>query len=243
MARALARRGARLALGARRGERLTALASELGGPERALAVPTDLTAPGRARALVEAAESHFGRLDGLINNAGLFAGGRLAAVDPEHLRKCWQLNVLALLEATQAAVPHLRRTRGLIVNVSSPSAFLGLPRLAPYAMTKAAVSALSESLRRELRPDGIRVLVAYPGLTESELGATALGEVSPYARRRWRPRARPAAPVAAEIVEAIRRNRREVWTTSPGERLGTAAYGVARWLAPGLIDRVIARLG
>ena len=229
-------------MGARRGERLTALASELGGAERALAIPTDLTGPGRARALVDAAATHFGRLDGLVNNAGLFAGGRLAAVELEHLRKCWELNILALLEATQAAVPYLRRTRGLIVNVSSPSAFLGLPRLAPYAMTKAAVSALSESLRRELLPDGIRVLVAYPGLTESELGATALGEVSPYARRRWRPRARPAAPVAAEIVEAIRRDRREVWTTTPSEHLGATAYGVVRRLAPSLLDRVIARL-
>jgi NAD(P)-dependent dehydrogenase (short-subunit alcohol dehydrogenase family) len=218
------------------------LASELGGPERALAIPTDLTASGRARGLVQAAAAHFGRLDGLVNNAGLFAGGELAAIDPDHLRRCWELNVLALLEATQAAVPHLRRTRGLIVNVSSPSAFLGLPRLAPYAITKAAVSALSESLRRELLPDGIRVLVAYPGLTESDLGATALGEVSPYARRRWRPRPRPAAPVAAEIVEAIRRDRREVWTTSPLERLATMAYGLARRLAPSLLDRVIARL-
>lgn len=241
LARALGQAGAKLALGARRAERLEVLAAELGGPESALAVTTDLAAAGQARALVEASIAHFGRLDGLVNNAAVSAGGELAQMNPEHLRTCWSVNVQGLLEATQAAVPHLRQTSGLIVNISSPMAFLGFPRAAAYALTKAAVSALSDALRRELLADGVRVLVVYPGLTESELQSAGLGEPSPYTERRWRPRPRSAADVAARVVEAIRRDRRELWTTTPLETFGLAAHGIARRLAPGLIDRIVAR--
>jgi short-subunit dehydrogenase len=99
---------------------------------------------------------------------------------------------------------------------------------------------LSEALRRELLPEGVRVLVVYPGFTESELHANALGEPSPYTQRPWWPRSRQAADVAAKIVEAIRQDRRELWTITPLERLGLVAHGVARRLAPGLLDRIIA---
>lgn len=183
VARACADAGARVACLARRAERVTALADELGG----VAVPADVRdVPGTRRAVDEAAAA-LGGLDAVVNNAGVALPGPIAEADPEDWRTMLEVNVLGLLVVTQAAIGHLRAAeRGDIVMVSSMSG-----RRVPgsnsgvYAGTKHAVHALSQALRRELSPDAIRVAVIAPGFVRTGIFADL---DDPDARRRLQER-------------------------------------------------------
>jgi NADP-dependent 3-hydroxy acid dehydrogenase YdfG len=165
--RACAAAGARVAATARRGDRLEALAAETG----CTAVPADLTDDRAARGAVSTVASALGGLDGLVNNAGVMCPGPVSEGRVEDWRAMFDLNVLALLVVTHAALPHLREAgRADIVNMSSQSG----RRVASaaggvYSGTKFAVHAISEGLRMELGEDGVRVTVISPGFVRSEL--------------------------------------------------------------------------
>jgi short-subunit dehydrogenase len=170
LARDLAARGARVAVLARRAERLHALAAALGGPERALVLPADVAdsqAVGRA---VAATRERFGRLDIVVNAAGvarhvLFKDHDLA--DIEHMVRT---NLLGTIYVLKAAIPALRAGGGgWIVNVSSVAGKLGQPDEAVYSATKFGVSGLSEGIAYELAPLGIHVLTVYPALVRTEM--------------------------------------------------------------------------
>lgn len=170
-ARALARAGARVALAARRRERLDALAAEIadGGGE-ALVLEADLAREDEARRCVAETERHFGRLDVLVNNAGVMYLEPIEAADLARWRRMFELNVLGLIAATQAALPGMRSRRdGHIVNVSSTAGRVANPNAGGYAATKFGVVAFSESLRREVHKDNIRVSVIEPGAVATEL--------------------------------------------------------------------------
>lgn len=166
IARGLAAEGARVALLARRRERLDALAVELGG----LAVPADVTDPAATQQAVSEAIEGLGGLDVLISGAGVSRPGLVADGDPADWRLMFAVNVLGLLHVTQAAIPALRESRGAIINLSSmsgrrvPNATGGV-----YAASKFAVHALGEGLRQELGQDGVRVTTIAPGFVRSEL--------------------------------------------------------------------------
>ena len=166
-ARALAAEGARVGLLARRGEVLEALADDIGG----VAETADVADAQATRTAVDAAAERLGGLDGLVNAAGLVRPGRVATSDPADWRTMFEVNVLGLLNATQAAIGHLRAAgRGDVVNVSSMSGRrLQTPEMGVYGATKAAVHTLSEGLRRELTPDRIRVSVIAPGLVDTPI--------------------------------------------------------------------------
>ena len=168
---ALAEAGAAVALGARRVDRLEALAERInstGG--RAVAIECDVADEQSAHAFVNGAAEQLGRLDILVNNAGVMLLGPLEGADTAEWRQMVDVNLLGLLYCTQAAMPHLRDGgNGHVVNVSSvagrtASAFVGV-----YNATKWAVTGFSEALRQEAAHSKIRVTCVEPGLVETEL--------------------------------------------------------------------------
>ena len=124
-----------------------------------------------------------GRMDVLINNAGLNAIGPLAELPVTSLRTIFETNVLGLVAVTQAAFPHMAKQRsGRIVNIGSVVGLLSTPFAGAYCASKAAVHALSESLRMEVAPFGIDVVVVQPGGVRSQIAATGSKELDRYKR-------------------------------------------------------------
>lgn len=168
-ARALAGRGERVVLVARRADRLEALARELGGSPKAVVLPLDLAAPGAATALHEALDARGVTADILVNSAGLGHTAPFETQAPEAIRAMIDVNVRAVVEATHAFLPGMRaRGRGRIVNVASNAAFQPVPYLAVYAATKAFVLSFTEALADEVRGSGVRVQALCPGITATE---------------------------------------------------------------------------
>ncbi|HEY8171710.1 MAG TPA: SDR family oxidoreductase, partial [Dehalococcoidia bacterium] len=121
-------------------------------------------------ALVEHTTGTHGKLDVLVNNAGVVTGGRLDEIDKEDIGRMVGVNMWAPLRLTQIALPHMRRQRsGTIINISSLAGRMGVPFYAGYCASKFAMRGFSEALRRELRPDGIHVMVVYPGGTATDM--------------------------------------------------------------------------
>ena len=171
-ARAAAERGWRLALGARSEDRLTELAGELGGEDKALAVRADVTEFGDNERLVAAAVDGFGRLDAVFANAGFGASRGFLEEDPDHWRSMVLTNVLGVAYTIRAALPHmLEADRGHFVITSSVAGRRALPG-SLYSATKHAVGAIGEGLRLELRQmdenDSIRVTLIEPGMVDTE---------------------------------------------------------------------------
>ena len=167
---ALAEAGARVAIAARRRDRLDALATKL---EALGAEPTvlvaDLNSEVEAQRIVTETEAHYGRLDILVNNAGVMYLEPVIDADLGRWRRMLELNVLSLIAATQAALPGMRSRRdGHIVNISSTAGRVANPNAAGYAATKFGV-AFSEALRREVYQHNIRVTVIEPGAVATEL--------------------------------------------------------------------------
>ncbi|WP_456598592.1 SDR family oxidoreductase [Blastococcus sp. SYSU DS0616] len=166
--------GARVAAVARRGDRLRRLADELG----VVPVVADLAAPGGPGTAVAAAAEGLDGIDVLVNNAGVYLLGGLSDGRPADWRRMFDLNVLSVLETSQAALPYLRESaRGHVVNVSS----VGGRRVARistavYSATKFALYAISEGMRQELHPAGVRVSVVSPGVVRTELGVGTADE-------------------------------------------------------------------
>jgi NADP-dependent 3-hydroxy acid dehydrogenase YdfG len=176
---ALAREGAAVALGARRRDRIEALAERIeadGGT--AVALEVDVTDEGQARAFVEGAAERLGRLDVLVNNAGVMLLGPVESGDPDDWRRMVEVNVLGLLYCTHAALPIMRgQGSGDIVNLSSIAGRFARAGSAVYNLTKFGVGAYSEALRQEVTEGGIRVIVVEPGFVATELQSHNKGEV------------------------------------------------------------------
>ncbi|HMJ32615.1 MAG TPA: SDR family NAD(P)-dependent oxidoreductase [Baekduia sp.] len=177
-ARALAHEGAAVALVARRRERLETLANTIrtdGGV--ALAIDADITDAHPARAAVAETVAELGRLDIVINNAGLMLLGPVADAPDDEWRRMLDINVNGMLHITRAALPHLTRAAADdprrvadIVNISSTAGRVARGGAAVYSLTKSGINAFSESLRQELQPQRVRVGVIEPGTVDTELG-------------------------------------------------------------------------
>jgi NADP-dependent 3-hydroxy acid dehydrogenase YdfG len=175
----LAKAGASVALGARRKDRIDALAARI-EDEGGTAVPleVDVTDEAQARAFVESAHDRLGRLDSLVNNAGVMLLGPVEQADSEQWRTMINVNVLGLLYCTSAALPIMRaQGSGDIVNISSVAGRFARAGNAVYAATKFAVGAFSEGLRNEVTEGGIRVTLIEPGMVDTELQSHNEGEV------------------------------------------------------------------
>jgi clavulanate-9-aldehyde reducatase len=168
---ALAREGASVALGARRRDRIEALAQrieEAGGT--AVALEVDVGDEAQARAFVDGAAERFGRLDVLVNNAGVMLLGPVESGDPGDWRRMVDVNLLGLLYCTHAALTIMREQgSGDIVNVSSTAGRVARAGSAVYNLTKFGVNAFTEGLRQEVTERGIRIAVVEPGFVATEL--------------------------------------------------------------------------
>jgi NAD(P)-dependent dehydrogenase (short-subunit alcohol dehydrogenase family) len=130
----------------------------------------DVAVDGDLRELIEGAMARHGRIDVLVNNAGVVSGGRLDEIPPEDVERMTLVNVWAPIRLAQIVVPHMRAAKaGTIVNVSSVAGRMGLPFYATYCASKYAMRGFSEALRRELSADGIHVLAVFPGATATDL--------------------------------------------------------------------------
>jgi NADP-dependent 3-hydroxy acid dehydrogenase YdfG len=170
-ARLLSSQGATVVLGARRIDRIQKLADELGrSGGKALAVPTDVTDCGQVKALVHAAVRTFGRIDVMINNAGLMPHSPLERLKTDEWNQMIDVNIKGVLYGIAAALPHMKRQQsGHIINVSSVAGHKVRPGNAVYAATKHAVRVISEGLRMEVKPYNIRTTIISPGAVATEL--------------------------------------------------------------------------
>jgi NADP-dependent 3-hydroxy acid dehydrogenase YdfG len=166
--------GASVVLGARRGDRLRSLADELsrvGG--KAVAEPTDVTQCDQVKRLVDVAVQTYGRIDVMINNAGLMPQARLERLKIDEWNRMVDVNIKGVLYGIAAARPHMKQQKaGHFINVSSVAGHKVGPGFAVYAATKHAVRALSEGLRQEVKPYNIRTTVISPGAVATELPNT-----------------------------------------------------------------------
>ena len=230
-AREFGRAGANVTLVARRQGQLETLAEEMASfSGTTLVSPTDVRLDEQVELMVERTVTSFGRVDVLVNNAGLSLKASLSEGNIDNQRYLWEVNYWGYVRCIRAVVPHMRRQRtGVIVNVSSVASRIAIPYEGTYSATKAAIASLSDSLRMELAADGIKVVTVYPGLTETDLVKNTIKEMalSPTSRLL---RQVPACSVARAVVKATRRGRREAYA-SWGDRVGVLIKEIAPRLA------------
>jgi NAD(P)-dependent dehydrogenase (short-subunit alcohol dehydrogenase family) len=230
----------RLVLAARDATALEATASECRGlGAEALVVPTDVTDVEACRRLIERTVETFGGLDVLVNNAGIGLVARLDEVeDLAVYERLMRVNYLGSVYPTRFALPHLEKSRGQIVAVSSLAGLTGVPMRTGYAATKHAQIGFFDSLRVEMREKGVAVTVIAPYFVQSEIRHRALAgdgqplPVSPVQESK----VMTAGECARQIVRAMERRQRMLVMTLKG-RLG-------RWVklaAPALVDRLAER--
>ncbi len=173
-AHALADQGARVALLARSGELLRALSLRLAA---SLPVTVDMTQPDQVREAMAQVHRHYGRVDGLVNNAGRSYSAAVEDIEPEIFEEIFRLNVLGPLVAMQAVIPHMRsQGGGSIVNVNSGTAFMTLPGYSVYVASKRALLGFSLTARAELEKDRIAVSEVYPFITATNFGKNRMGK-------------------------------------------------------------------
>ncbi len=236
LAREFARRGAAVALLARRTERLEELAAELSasGP-RALAVGCDVTRDGDLDRAVERVMAAFGRLDVAVANAGFGVVGRLADLHLDDYRRQFETNVYGVLRTASAVLEPLTRRGGTLVIVGSVSGYVAAPGASPYAMSKFAVRARAEAIRPDLARRGIGVVLVSPGFVQSEISRVDnLGRFHPHAKEPSHRRFEMSAERAArKIVRAAVRRRAERIITLHGALavlLARHAPRLTRWV-------------
>lgn len=240
LARRLAERGAWLCLAGRDGDRLETAAAECraaGG--RAAGVQTDVTVPSQCENLVRRAAEEYGRVDVLVANAGLSMWARFEDVtDLSLFERLMAVNYLGAVYCTHFALPHLRRSAGLITAVSSLTGKNGVPTRTGYAASKHAMIGFFDSLRIELAGSGVDVTVICPGFVATEVRERALGpDGRPLGRSPLlESRVMTAAECAALMLRAMERRQRELVMTARGK--------IGLWMklaAPGLVDRTARR--
>ena len=168
--RRLVRGGAKVVIFARRADQLKTLAKEL-DPTGAsvLTVAGDVTSDADRRQLVAATLEKFGRIDGLVNNAGYGTRGPVEIVPVDAIRKNFETNLFSLIALTQLVLPHMReRGDGCVVNIGSVAGKIARPMSSIYDSTKHALEAITDGLRGELKPFGVRVTLIRPGFIVTE---------------------------------------------------------------------------
>ena len=239
-AKLLATRGWSLALTARRKPRLDTLAIELcakGGERPPLVLPADIAQPDQARAVVLSTIAHFGRLDVLVNNAGILRMAPFMEMPVDEMREIFETNFWATIETVRAAIPVMEKQGGgHIVQVGSGVSRRGLPFMTAYAASKFALLGLTEGLRIELAPKGITMSLVLPGGTETEMPNTVDRRRLPAGYPERGGYRIPAIRAARAVVKAIEKKKTEIfvpWWTRPGVWVSA--------LFPCFADRIIRR--
>lgn len=235
----LAAQGASLALAARDADRLKDVATECQqqGADgcRVITVPTDVAAEAQCRDLVACTVEEFGRLDTLINNAGISMWARFDEMQTlAPFEDIMRINYLGAVYCTYHALPHLKRSRGRLVAVSSLAGRNGVPTRSGYAASKHAIVGFFDSLRIELAGSGVTVTLVYPDFVTSEIRQRAYGvDGRPLGKSPVREaEVMSAEECARRIVEAVGRRKRELL-------MGRGPIGIwLKMLVPRLADNI-----
>jgi len=234
LVRQLGRMGAKLVLAARDEQRMYALAQTYPGT---LVVPTDVTDPVACKRLVDRTIEHFGRIDALVNNAGISMWAKFEDItDLTLFERIMRVNYLGSVYCTHYALPHLKTSKGLIVAVSSVTGKTGVPTRTAYAASKHAMQGFFDSLRIELMETGVDVCVVSPGFVQTEVRERALGgDGQPLEKSHLTEQeVMPVEDCVKIIVRAMQRRKRDVVIASARIKFGT----VLKVFAPGLVDRM-----
>jgi NAD(P)-dependent dehydrogenase (short-subunit alcohol dehydrogenase family) len=195
-----ARRGHTVYAGLRELETAEALAQATAG-QKVIPLQLDVTVPEQRESAVQRILSEQGRLDALVNNAGIAMGGFLEQVDEDELRRVFEVNVFGAFAMTKAVLPAMRAQRsGTVVMVSSMSGRMALPCLGAYASSKFALEGMSEAWRHELAPWGVRVVLLEPGAYATDI----FGRNRHVARHAYDPDS-PYAPWVHSLDDLFRR--------------------------------------
>ncbi|MBO0359557.1 SDR family oxidoreductase [Hymenobacter sp. BT186] len=187
------------------------------------------------RAVAETIKA-FGRLDVLLNNAGISMRARFQDVDLSVIERLMQTNFFGTVYTTKFALPHLLASKGSVVGISSIAGYRGLPGRTGYSASKFAMHGFLEALRTELLPQGVHVLLACPGFTASNIRQVALaadGSAQGESPRNEQ-KMMSSEEVAGYILEAVRRRRRDLVLTGQGK----LTVFLNKWL-PGLTDKLV----
>jgi short-subunit dehydrogenase len=203
-----------------------------------LALRTDVSVEADCRALVAQAVARFGRIDALINNAGMSAQALFSDVRAEDLawyEQLMRVNLWGSVWTTHAALPHIKESRGHIVAVSSLAGLVGVPGRTAYSATKFAMTGFFEALRAEMKAAGVSVTTAYPGVVSTQIryrGFNAAGQPAGASGLK-EDDAMSVEECAALILRGMERREREVVMTAKGK--------LGRWLkliAPGKVEAI-----
>ncbi len=173
LAKECAARGAKLALAARRIDRLQELEKELPGTE-IISVKVDVSKDEDCKNLIEQAFQRYGKIDVLINNAGISMRALFADLELDVMKQLMNVNFWGTVFCTKYAMPHLLKSKGTVVGVISIAGYIGLPGRTGYSASKYAIRGFLDALRTENLKTGLHVLVAAPGFTASEVRQVAL---------------------------------------------------------------------
>jgi short-subunit dehydrogenase len=230
---------AALVLAARNQDKLDAVAVQCRATgAQALAAITNVSVEADCRALIERAVQSFGRIDALINNAGVSAQALFSDVKAQDLHwyeSLMKVNLWGAVWCTHAALPHLKASRGSIVAVSSLAGLVGVPGRTAYSATKFAMTGFFEALRVELKSAGVSVTTAYPGVVATRIrynGYNAKGEAAGASGLK-EDDAMSVEECARLVIEGMDKRRREVVMTSRG-KLGR----FMKLIAPGMVENM-----
>ena len=237
-ARRVARDRVRLTLAGRREDRLRGVAREVEQLEsEALVVPTDVTNRAEIRRMAQSTLDRWGRVDVLVNNAGVSYDEPLVDLDPDKVRAEVQVNLIAPIECTQAVLPvMLGQKSGHIINIASLEGLIATPGSSVYCATKFGVFGFSDSLRRQLRDTGIHVSAFCPGYTPSELTPRLKAHVEGGPDAPHHPGLMLTDYVADQIARLVRHPRRLVVLPRSWSVLVLVAF-----LFPGMADFLVSR--
>jgi short-subunit dehydrogenase len=240
LAKLLAAQGAWLALAARSVDKLDMVAGECrerGG--RVLVVPTDVSEEAQCKALVEKAAAEFGRIDTLINNAGMSMWALFEDMQTlEPFERLMHINYLGAVYCAHYALPYLKESKGRLVGVASLTGLTGVPTRSGYAASKHALRGFFDTLRIELLGSGVSVTMIYPDFVQTETRMKAWGaDGQPLQRSPVREgNVMDVETAGRMILKTIEKRKRELIMSRRG-RLGMWA----KLIAPGLVDRIALR--
>ncbi|AIQ12557.1 SDR family oxidoreductase [Paenibacillus durus] len=236
-----------------RKEDLERLAERSGVLDRLHVMRMDVTDPAGIEQAVSGVLAAYGRIDVLVNNAGYAAGGFVEEVPMEEWRRQLETNFFGLVAVTKAILPAMRERRtGLIINIGSVSGLAAFPGFAPYAASKFAVEGFSESLRHEMSPFGVKVVLLEPGAYRTAIWNKGLSQISttdgsPYQARldavlRYARKSADTAPDPQEVADLIgrivqMRSPRLRYVLGRGSRLMIGGRNLLPW---GWFERIVA---
>jgi short-subunit dehydrogenase len=233
----IGKKGAKVAITGRDSAKLQQTAAELKASNiDALAIIADVSKYEDCQAMAAEVVKFFGKLDVLINNAGVSMRAGINDLDPEVIKQVMDINFMGTVYATKACLLHLLKAKGCVAGISSIAGLQALPKRSGYSASKSAMQAFLNSLRLEHTEDGLKVLLVYPGFTSSNIRKTALnasgnqqGE-SPMDEGKMM----SAEQAATIIVKAIEKERRSVVMTFQGKFTALVSR-----LFPALMDRLV----